>query len=67
MKRKLVHSLKPTMKIAQEGDRFEVEIEVPTKTTKNSFTIGEEFEAEIALDKTGRVIIKIFSLINCLW
>ena len=57
MKRKLVRSLKPTMKIAQEGDRFEVEIEVPTKTTKNSFTIGEEFESEIALEQTGRVII----------
>ena len=57
MKRKLVHGLKPTMKIAQEGDRFEVETEVATKTRKNNFTIGEEFEAEIALDKTGRVII----------
>ena len=57
MKRKLVQSLKPTMKIAQEGDRFEVEIEVPTKTTKNSFTIGEEFESEFALEQTGRVII----------
>ena len=57
MKRKLVHGLRPTMKIAQDGDRFEVETEVATKTRKNSFTIGEEFEAEIALDKSGRVII----------
>ena len=58
MKRKLVHGLKPTMKIAQEGDRFEIETEVATKARKNSFTIGEEFEAEIALDKSGRVIIE---------
>ena len=56
MKRKLVHSLKPTMRIVQEGDRFEVETQVATKTRKNSFSIGEEFVAEIAPDKSGRVI-----------
>ena len=57
MKRKLAQSLKPTMRIVQEGDRFEVETQAATKTTKNNFTIGEEFEAETVMEKSGRVII----------
>ena len=52
--------MKPTLKIVQNGDDFEVETNVPFRTIKNKYTIGQEFVGESLSGAKDKVCNKSF-------
>ena len=55
VQRKMAGSVKPTIKITHQGDNFEIEVSAAVRTVKTKFTLGKEFESEVALDHKGKV------------
>ena len=49
--RKIMNTVKPTMTIKQDGDKFEISTKLPMFTQSQAFTVGEEFEIEFPWDK----------------